>query len=328
MSGMTTGNSELLIRQELWSTSLKEIFEDELQAQGWVDWLTEFPDGETFTIPSIGQATAQTVQEDQAVKYSALDTGEFQFSITEYVGSAHYVTKKNLQDSYFMNEVLSRFTEREARAIGEVLETDILKTPGPNASQAGTRQTASNANRINGADHRFVGSGTSNIIAVEDFAYAKFALKKAHVPLTNLIAIVDPESAYHLETETGLADLTYNPRWEGIIETGLTSGMRYIRNIYGFDVYESNYLDVVGAETITGGPESSAQTSSATAVQNLMFAAVPGMLPIVGAWRQMPEVDAEYNKDFQREEYVTTARWGTKLKYPENMVCVITDPVL
>ena len=49
------------------------------------------------------------------------------------------------------------------------------------------------------------------------------------------------------------------------------------------------------------------------------------VLPFVGAWRQMPQVDSEYNKDFQREEYVTTARYGVKLYRPENLVCVLTD---
>jgi hypothetical protein len=38
----------------------------------------------------------------------------------------------------------------------------------------------------------------------------------------------------------------------------------------------------------------------------------------------MPEVDYEYSKDFQRHEYVTTARYGVKLYRPENMVRVIT----
>jgi hypothetical protein len=127
---------------------------------------------------------------------------------------------------------------------------------------------------------------------------------------------------YQLETLTGLSDVTYNPRWEGIIGTGLTTGMRFIRNVYGFDVYESNYLASGLGETITHGGSSNSVTNG---VQNLFFSADSTVLPIMGAWRQMPEVDAEFNKDFQREEYITTARWGVKLFRPENMVCVLTD---
>jgi len=320
---MTTANSELLIRSEVWSAQLKEILEDALEAQGWVDWMTEFPDGTTFTIPSVGQATTQSITEDQAVKYSALDTGEFQFAIHEYIGSAHYVTKKNLQDSFYMQRVLSQFVAKESRAIMEVLETDILKTPGPTASQTGTNQTAADPNAINGRDHRFVGQGTGNIISPADFAYAKLALKVANVPLNNLVAIVDPSVGYTLETSTNLVNISSNPMWEGIVETGITTGMRFIRNVYGFDVYESNYVASGLGETISGDRHGS--TAVTSAAQNLFFSAESTVLPIVGAWRQMPEVDAEYNKDFQREEYVTTARWGLKLFRPENMVCVLTD---
>ena len=39
----------------------------------------------------------------------------------------------------------------------------------------------------------------------------------------------------------------------------------------------------------------------------------------------MPMVDAEFNKDKQREEFVTTARYGLDLFRPENLVTVLTD---
>jgi hypothetical protein len=45
----------------------------------------------------------------------------------------------------------------------------------------------------------------------------------------------------------------------------------------------------------------------------------------VGSVRQAPRVDSEFNKDFQREEYVTTCRYGLKLYRPENVVVVVTD---
>jgi hypothetical protein len=45
----------------------------------------------------------------------------------------------------------------------------------------------------------------------------------------------------------------------------------------------------------------------------------------MGAMRQMPKVDGGYNYNKQREEYVTTARYGLKVYRPENLVCVLTD---
>jgi len=61
---------------------------------------------------------------------------------------------------------------------------------------------------------------------------------------------------------------------------------------------------------------------------NLFFSASQEVNPFVGAFRQMPEVDYEYNKDHQRHEFVTTARYGVKLYRPENMVRVITKPTV
>lgn len=45
MAGMSTANTDLLTRQELWSSQLKDVLLDELQGMGYVNWLSEFPDG-------------------------------------------------------------------------------------------------------------------------------------------------------------------------------------------------------------------------------------------------------------------------------------------
>jgi hypothetical protein len=330
---MVTGNMDHLIRSELWSGQLKDILLDELEAQKWVNWLSGFPDGSLFTIPSIAEASVQPITENQPFGYESLDTGEFQFTITDYVGSAHYITKKALQDSFYASRVLASFVPKESRAIMEYLESRILAVPSPanagavsaNVSNGGG-QTNNDANSINGAAHRLLASGTSAVVALKDFALAKYALKKANVPLNNLVAIVDPSVGYNLETLTNIVNISNNVQWEGLIKTGMTTGMRFIKNIYGFDVYESNYL-AVGSDINNSTAELSFPGTWATnAVQNLMFSAAGGDLnPIMGAWRQMPTVDSEYNKDLQREEYVTTCRFGLKLYRPENMVCVLSD---
>ena len=305
----TTDNNEHLVRSEVWSSQLKEVLEDELMAVKYVNWLTEFPDGDTFTIPSLGQAQVDEYEEDTAVKYRAMDTGEFQFSITEYLSSGTYITNKMKQDSFYMSQLVSSFVPKQERAILARMEADIL---GLSASQ-----TASDLNLINGAAHRFVGSGTNETIAVADFAKAKFALKKANVPDTNLIAIVDPSVEYSINTLTNLTNVSNNHMWEGIVSTGIATGMRFVKNIYGFDVYVSNYLADAN-ETIDG-------KTTAAGKANMFFSASPDVLPFVGAIRQAPKVDSEYNKDFQRDEYVTTCRYGVKLFRPENLVCVLTD---
>jgi hypothetical protein len=309
----TTANTALLTRQEIWSRELKDVLLDELMAQKYVRWLSEFPDGNTFTIPSIGEATVRDYVENSAVQYDALDTGEFQFSITEYLSSGTYITKQAMQDMYYMSQLVSSFVPKQRRALEEKLETDILAL-----GESG--QTATDTNTINGRAHRLVAQGTSNVIDVSDFALAKLALKKANVPMSNMVAVVDPSVGYTIETLTNLVNVSNNPMWEGIVSSGITTGMRFIRNVYGFDVYESNYLASCSDATVDG----TTAPPAANAV-NLFFSTESSVVPFVGAWRQMPEVDAEYNKDLQREEYVTTARYGLALYRPENMVTVTSN---
>ena len=81
----TTANVDHLTRSEIWSTQLKDVLEDDLFATQWVNWLSEFPDGTTFTIPSVGQAQHYDYTEDEAIQYTPLDTGEFQLTINKYM---------------------------------------------------------------------------------------------------------------------------------------------------------------------------------------------------------------------------------------------------
>jgi len=301
-AGFTTANSGHLTRSLVWSNALKDVLQDELMATKYVEWLSEFPDGNTFNVPSIGAATVRDYAENDAVVYDAMDTGNFQFTIDQYKSSATYITKKNMQDGFYMERLVASFVPKQNRAIQEAMETSIFAL----ASQLGTVGTAGFA--INGQNHRVKATGaalaTGNAIAVADFARALYALKKANVPQTNLVAIVDPSVEYTLNTLTNLSNVSNNPQWEGIVSTGIATGMRFIKNVYGFDVYTSNYL----ADGLTAAEK-----------QNVFFSATGDVLPFIGAWRQMPEVDSEYNKDRQRDEYITTARYGVKLQRAENL---------
>lgn len=314
MSGFMTTNTDHLIRSNLWTQRLKEKFEAELNAQQYIDWLTDFPDGDTFNIPSIGDPEVLDYEEGQAIRYTAMDTGNFTFSITDYVSSATFITEKMKQDSFYTSKLVSRFVPKQHRAIMERMEVDVLNI-GPSA------QTASDPNLINGARHRFVASGVGGQLMPEDFAKALYALKKADVPQTNLVAIVDPSVEFNLNTLTNLVNVSNNPKWEGIVDSGIATGMKFIVNIFGFDVYTSNYLPVGITETISGD-------AITGGVANQFFSAAPDALPFMGAVRQAPKVDSEYNKDLQREEYVTTCRYGFKLYRPENLVTVLSNPTI
>jgi HK97 family phage major capsid protein len=312
MAGFSTVGTDHLIRSNLWSSNLKEIFEAKLYANQWMNWITDFPDGDTLNIPSIGQMEAQDFAEGEAVRYTAMDTGNFTFTIDKYLASATYVTQKMLQDSYVMKQVQAMFVPKQARAIDAIIEADILAL-APNA------QTSANSNTINGAKHRIVGSGLNERIALEDFMKMKYALQLANAPLTQLIAVVHPSVEYELSTLPNHVNMSNNIHWEGVVATGLTTGMRFVKNIFGWDVYVSQYIKTnTASEAIDG-------VTAAAGVNNVFFTAAPEARPFIGSIRQAPKVESEFNKDLQRDEYVTTCRYGMKLFRPECVGVVVTD---
>jgi hypothetical protein len=317
MAGFMDANQANLIRSNLWSRQIKELLVDELNAMKFVKIISDFPDGYTINIPSIGEAESADFVEGQAIKYNAMDTGNFTFSFDQYKYSAHSISEKFKRDSYYASDVIAAFVPREHRALMEAVETRIL-------AQANSGQTASNTNTINNAYHRFVGSGVdasgNRTIALPDFAAAWYALFKANVPQTNLCAIVDPSVAYTLQTQANLVSLiSPNQKWQSVVSDGAVSGFKFMYNVYGFDIYISNYLPNGISETVNG-------TAVTNGVANYFFSATPGdTSPWVGAFRQMPTVYSKFNMDLQQEEYATICEYGFKLYRPENMVTVLTS---
>lgn len=308
-----------LVRTELWSDQMKDVLYDILQGQQYVNWMTNFPDGVTFTIPSIGELPMRNVDEANPAQYDALDTGEFQFTINKYVEAATYITDKAKQDAYYSEQLIASFVPKMKRAIEENLETNIFALSAS--------QTAADDNDINGAAHRFVAHGASNtVLSLEDFAQAKYAMDKANVSQRR-VAIIDPSQEFVLNTITNLVNVSNNPKFEGIVQEGFvnsTTGLRFSRNIFGFDVYVSNYLHTItGTEAINADTRGSI-TSPSGAVSNMFLSVGGDETPFKGAWRQMPRVEFERNKDLRRDEYVMNARYGLKLYRPEALVVVLS----
>lgn len=251
-----------------------------------------------------------------AVKYNAMDTGNFTFNFDMYEYTANAISEKFKRDSYYSADVVAAFVPRQHRALMEAVETNIL-------AKANAGQTAGSTNIINTADHRFVATGAGSSISFQDFARARYALTKANVPLQNLVAIVDPSVAYTLETQANVTNLlTPAVTWQGLPYEGLVSGFKFRFNIYGFDVYVSNYLPAVTSETINS-------VTVTTGVANMLFSAAPGdTMPWIGGFRQMPTVYSEFNKDLQQDEYFTISEYGFKLYRPENMVIILTSTTI
>lgn len=316
MAGFMDANTNYLVRSNLWSRQIKELLLDELNAMKWVRIISDFPDGYTINIPSIGEAKQQDFTEGSAIRYDSMDTGNFTFSFDQYKYSANAISEKFKRDSYYAQDVIAAFVPRQHRVLMEGVETNIL-------SRINSGQTVSDLNSINNAAHRFVATGSQNsavALALTDLARARNSLIKANVPLRNLIGIIDPSVAYTLQTQTNLVNLiTPTPQWQNVAFDGAVTGFKYMFNVFGFDLYISNYLPSVGSETVNS-------VSVTNGVANYFFSAAPGdTMPVVGAFRQMPTVYSEFNKDLQQEEYLTITEYGFKLYRPENMVTILTS---
>ena len=154
------------------------------------------------------------------------------FNINEFPGVKVPFTDKFLEDDFLAPAAIAALPRKMKRAHDEYFETQVLKLQRV--------QTANDANTINTAQHRFVAGGDAastiaepdDTMTLEDFAYARYALQKAKAPLTNLVAVVDPSFEFNTNLTATLVDVSFNPRWEGIIETGMGAGdsIRFIRN--------------------------------------------------------------------------------------------------
>lgn len=311
MSAINTGNSQAIIRSELWQRQLEEILHEHLTGTPFVRQL-DFPDGSQFTIPSIGTALVRDLPEGAEVTYDALDSGEIAFTLNDPVVSATSLSEVFLEDSLWSSEVLATVPVEHAAAIMERFETDVLALANQQSQGQG------DANQINGIDHRRMASGTNEVMTPSDFAYVGYALKKAKIPNMGVMGVVDPSVAYAIETTTNLVNVSNNPRFEGIVESGITKNMRFVRNVYGIDIFESNMLPDAN-ETLPGG------TSTAGKANVFMSVARESLLPFVVAWRRRPKMDRDFNHNLREEQIVTTARYGTGVTREDNLVVIVSD---
>src|SRR5271170_2531014 len=139
MAGFNDANTNFLLRTNLWSRQIKELLLDDLNAMKWVRILSDFPDGQTLNIPSIGEAETADFVEGQAIKYNSMDTGNFTFSFDTYKYSANAISEKFKRDSFYSADVVAAFVPRQHRSLMEAVETNIL-------SKINSGQTASSLN--------------------------------------------------------------------------------------------------------------------------------------------------------------------------------------
>ena len=323
MPGNNTSNTDPAIRALVHSETMLEVLQDGFLPDMLMRDVMDFGDGTQLQIPTIGEMTLFDLEENQPTPTSAIDTGKIFLDITTHRGVAGYVTDELKEDGYKAAAVEAAIVPQSLRAIKESFETDLLATA---VSTTNNMVTLADPNQINGFDHRWIANGTNNTITLEDFLYAKLAFDKANVPDEGRIAIVDPIVEASLNNLTNLVNVSNNPQFEGVVTEGFSKNRKFVKNIFGFDIWVSNRLPRIASEAITPGAGSPGGTTISAGVNNI-FMSVAGdeTKPFMGAMRRQPRVEGSRNVSERRDEFHVTSRWGFAMQRAESLISVITS---
>lgn len=322
--GNTTHNTPAIRRAEVYSSMILDEIKHGFLPEGLHRDVSDFGDGDTLFIPTFGEVVLREQVEGQATQVDSIDTGRITLEITQHVGAGAALTDEMKEDSYLASEFDSMIVPKMLTAIKENYETDLLSQQ--------KHQTAANVNAVNGVAHRFVaGDGTTRTMTMEDIIYLKLAFDKAALPSEGRILIVDPIVEATINSLQNIVNVSNNPRFEGMVETGFAKNMKFIKNIFGFDIWVSDRLPRIGtAEALDTTGVLAAPSGNDTAevgdiVNQAWCVADDSITPIMGAWRRQPRVAGERQEAKRRDAFYATARWGFGLQRPQSMASIITS---
>lgn len=306
-------NSTAFIETEQYSGLILRNLHDGLLPGTFYRNVTDFGSGTTLNIKTVGSVTIQDVAEDVAVDYTPIESGTIKMTIDNYIGDAWYVTDELKEDGAQIDALMTARSMESARSIKEVFETRYL-------ARAVSALTPAAPNPVNGFNHMMVGSGTNNTITLNDFIAMRLAFDKANVPAGGRIAIVDPITAASFSK---LIQITgdISPWPQSIMANGFDRDHQYVTTLHGWTVITSNRLP--------RGSFSDGTTTVANGVANLfMSVADDNTKPVMAAWRRMPSIETERNKDKRRQEFTTSGRFGFGIQRLDTIGVIATNAVL
>ena len=305
-----TTNTTAFVEQEIYSDFILMNLHDGLLGTEFYRDVSDFGSGDTLNIPTIGSVTIQEGAENEAFTYNPIDTGRVQLTITDYIGDAWYVSDDLREDGTNIDALMAARSAESTRAIQENFETRFLFI-------ANAAQTPTDANMINGFPHRIGSAETNDVFALSHLISMRLSFDKANVPMQGRVFIADGVVE---ATLNGLVAITSDvtPFAKDILNNGMSSGMRFVQSLYGFDVILSNRLP---KGTFDDGP-----TSVTGAVANIAMCVLDDQCkPIMAAWRRQPRVEGERNKDLGRDEFVVSARFGIGAQRVDTLGVIITS---
>jgi len=314
-------NSSAVIAAEIYSRFLVENLPEIMLPEGLARDVTDFGNGTTLNIPTVGTVTLQEAAEGTPLVFNPIDSGTVTLTINDFPGDAWSVTDVLKEDGYLVERLMQERAMESSRAMAEYFETKFLEA-------CNDAQTANNDNLINGIKHRLVGGNTGRI-ELEDFAFMKYAFDKAKVPQMGRIAIVDPVVEYDLNKLYNSSWTVNNPMFDGIITEGFAQSHKFVTNIFGFDIWTSNLLPTLTAAE-AGLDEADGTNTGASVgdVANIfMCVASDQTKPIMKAWRRMPTVEAWRDHEERKDKVQATGRFGLGAQRLDTLGVILTPAV-
>ena len=320
----TTVNTTAFIEAQQYSQFISENLHDFLLPGGMYRDVSDFGSGTTLNIKTVGTVTIQDAAEDTPLTFNPIDTSTITLAITDYVGDAWRVTDDLREDGSQIDTLMAMRALESTRALGENHEGKFL-------AAANSAQTATNVGLVNGRPHRWIAGGygvTTRVMSLSDFIAMKLAFDKANVPAAGRVALVDPIVEATINSLTNLVNVSNNPQFEGIITDGFARDHKFVRNIFGFDIYTSNFLPKKTAtEALDASSYNLANTTAAIGdVANVfMCVADDNCKPVMHAWRRQPKTEGWRDHDNRGDKFQVTSRYGFGAQRVDTLGVVLTS---
>lgn len=324
LTGLLASQPQAFIEAQVYSQFILDNLPDVLLPEGFYRDVSDFGSGTTLNIKTVGTVTIQDAAEDVPLIYYPIDTGNITMSITDYIGAAWRISDDLREDGAQIETLAGMYAMESTRAFGENHESRFL-------SVANLGQTNASVNLVNGRPHRWVAGGagaTNRLMTMSDFIAMKLAFDKANCPASGRIAIVDPIVEATLNSLTNLVNVSNNPMFEGMITEGFAKTHKFIRNIFGWDIYTSNFLPSKTATEVLdasgyGLANDTAEIGDKAAI--FMCVADDSTKPVMHAWRRMPKTEGWRDEELRSDKFQVTSRFGFGVQRLDTLGVIFTS---
>lgn len=300
-----TRNSRAMIDRNIYGALLLRTFHfNFLPRQLWTN-VTDFNKGEVYVLRTLGTVAIQDGGEEHAPEYTPIESGQINMIIDNYLKDAYYVTDELREDGSMVEALVAARASESAYAFNEVIESrflrravDAMPNPDPYA--------------IDGEAHKIVVDDTSGDAILNILQQMQLSFDRAGVPAGGRVVIVDPVIAQRINSMVTITSNMTSGWVTNILSGGFEQDHRYITNLFGWDIITSNRLP--------RGTYSDGTTTVDDGVPMVFMSVLNDQTkPMMMAWRRYPKTEFERNKDLNRDEWVTSCRFGIGFKRSDSL---------